>query len=423
MNVTFDETPPPPKTSPLEDDELVEEEAIEMVAAAQNINNTTMRLILLAKKLTASLDQTLRTAARDTYEVLFDAQNEVACLMLGSMSLELQRTLENYKAYDMMQELKTIFEEQAKLELFETVKAFHACKHEDGQSVGTYILKMKSYLDTLERIGYAMCAVLMPEGESIAYAIPPTQNHAEELHAMIWNWELWCSLSRCGDITFTARRTANVVADALSRKSRPKPLRVRALVMTIGLNLPVQILNAQVEARKEENYGTEDLCGMIKNLEPRADGTLCLKNRSGYHVLETDSMEKLTRQYLKEVVSRHGVPVSIISDRDSKFTSHFWKSLNKALDCYEVTPSDTYSVQAPSGGVTSITNDPGILKGARHFQRKYHYIREVIQEREIVLKKYHTNDNVTDPFTKPMPFNKHYEHAMAIGIVPASSLM
>ncbi|GJX08548.1 hypothetical protein Tco_0196480 [Tanacetum coccineum] len=73
---------------------------------------------------------------------------------------------------------------------------------------------------------------------------------------------------------------ANVVADVLSRKSRPTPLRVRALVMTIGLNLPVQILKAQVKARKEENYGTKDLCGMIKNLEPRADGTLCLKNRS-----------------------------------------------------------------------------------------------------------------------------------------------
>ncbi|GKD12019.1 putative reverse transcriptase domain-containing protein [Tanacetum coccineum] len=209
---------------------------------------------------------------------------------------------------------------------------------------------------------------------------------------------------------------ANVVADALSQKERNKPLRVRALVMTIGLNLPVQLLNAQVEARKEENYGTEDLCGMIKKLESRADGTLCLKNRSwipcfgdlrtlimheshkskysihpgsnkmyqdlkklywwpnmkaeiatykweniamdfvtklpktstgqdaiwvivdrltkSAHFLpmkETDSMERLTRQYLKEVVSRHRVSVSIISDRDIKFRSHFWQSLNKAL--------------------------------------------------------------------------------------------
>ncbi|GKG24732.1 putative reverse transcriptase domain-containing protein, partial [Tanacetum coccineum] len=72
---------------------------------------------------------------------------------------------------------------------------------------------------------------------------------------------------------------ANIVADALSRNSRPKPLRVRALVMTIELNLPARILNAQVEARKEENYKIEDLCGMIKNMEPHADETLCLKNR------------------------------------------------------------------------------------------------------------------------------------------------
>ncbi|GKE99406.1 putative reverse transcriptase domain-containing protein, partial [Tanacetum coccineum] len=39
-------------------------------------------------------------------------------------------------------------------------------------------------------------------------------------------------------------------------------------------------LGAMVEARKEENYGTEYLCGMIKKLKPRADGTLCLKNKS-----------------------------------------------------------------------------------------------------------------------------------------------
>ncbi|GKA51836.1 putative reverse transcriptase domain-containing protein [Tanacetum coccineum] len=48
-------------------------------------------------------------------------------------------------------------------------------------------------------------------------------------------------------------------------------------------------------------------------------------------IKETDSMEKLTRQYLKEVVSRHRVSVLLISNRDSKFTSHLWKSLNEAI--------------------------------------------------------------------------------------------
>ncbi|GJZ88198.1 putative reverse transcriptase domain-containing protein [Tanacetum coccineum] len=50
---------------------------------------------------------------------------------------------------------------------------------------------------------------------------------------------------------------ANVVADALSRKERIKLLRVRTLVMTIGLDLPKQILKAQTEARKPENLGAE----------------------------------------------------------------------------------------------------------------------------------------------------------------------
>ncbi|GKC23802.1 putative reverse transcriptase domain-containing protein [Tanacetum coccineum] len=46
---------------------------------------------------------------------------------------------------------------------------------------------------------------------------------------------------------------------------------------------------------------------------------------------ETDKMERLMRLYLKEVVSKHGVSVLIISDQDSRFTSHFWQSPQKAL--------------------------------------------------------------------------------------------
>ncbi|GJY22073.1 putative reverse transcriptase domain-containing protein [Tanacetum coccineum] len=252
-------------------------------------------------------------------------------------------------------------------------------------------------------------------------------------------------------------RKANVVADALSRKERDQPLRVRALVMTIGLDLPKQILNAQTEAQKPENIKNEDVGGMLlenakdpekvrkEKLEPRADGTLCFNGRSwlpcygdlrtvimheshkskysihpgsdkmyqdmkklywwpnmkadiatyvskcltcakvkaehqrpsgllvqpdipqwkwdnitmdfvtklpkssqGYDTIwvivdrltksaifvpmrETDLMDKLARMYLKEVVTRHGIPLSIICDRDPRFASNFWRSLQNAL--------------------------------------------------------------------------------------------
>nr|GFA09046.1 hypothetical protein [Tanacetum cinerariifolium] len=81
---------------------------------------------------------------------------------------------------------------------------------------------------------------------------------------------------------------ANVVADALSRKERIKLLRVRALVMTIGLDLPKKILGAQTESKKPKNLKKEDVGGMLienskdpekfrkEKLEPRTDGTLCL---------------------------------------------------------------------------------------------------------------------------------------------------
>ncbi|GJU60087.1 putative reverse transcriptase domain-containing protein [Tanacetum coccineum] len=105
---------------------------------------------------------------------------------------------------------------------------------------------------------------------------------------------------------------ANVVIDALSRKERIKPLRVRALAITIGLDLPKQILNPQTKARKPKNIKNKNVGGMIRKdilkekLEPRTDGTLCLNGRSWlpcYGNLRTVIM----------------------------FASNFWRSLQKDL--------------------------------------------------------------------------------------------
>nr|GEX39007.1 putative reverse transcriptase domain-containing protein [Tanacetum cinerariifolium] len=232
---------------------------------------------------------------------------------------------------------------------------------------------------------------------------------------------------------------------------------VRALVMTIDLDLPKQILKAQTEAQKPKNIKNEDAgCMLIENaknpevirtkkLEPSADGTLCLnsmsclpcygdlrtmimhesykskysihpgfekmyqdikklyrwpnmkasiatyvskcltctkvkaehqrpsgllvhtkipewkwdnitmdfvtklpKSSQGYDTIwvivdrltksaifmsmrEIDPLDKLARMYLKEVVTKQGIPVLIICDRDPRFSSNFWKSLQKAL--------------------------------------------------------------------------------------------
>ncbi|GKE26825.1 putative reverse transcriptase domain-containing protein, partial [Tanacetum coccineum] len=300
-------------------------------------------------------------------------------------------------------------------------------------------------------------AMLMQREKVIAYASRQLKVHEEnytthnlelgaikELNLRQWRW-----IELLSDYDYEIRyhlRKANVVANALSRKERDKPLHVRALMMNVHNDLPKQIREAQEEAMKGENVEAKNLGILIKPIfEFQPDGTCCFRNHvwlplfsglrdlvmheshkskysiylgsnkmyqdlkplywwpnmkadiatyvskcltcakvkaehqklsgllqqpeipvwkweritmdfvsglprtpSGYDTIwvivdrltksahflpmkKTDSMEKLTRLYLKEIVCRHGVPVSIISDRDSHFTSRFWRSLQEAL--------------------------------------------------------------------------------------------
>ncbi|GJY79341.1 hypothetical protein Tco_0485142 [Tanacetum coccineum] len=80
---------------------------------------------------------------------------------------------------------------------------------------------------------------------------------------------------------------ASVAADALSINERAKPLKVRALVMTINSNLPPQIHKAQVESLKIEKVKDENLHGMDKELRQVLIELPTLGVGVGYHALET----------------------------------------------------------------------------------------------------------------------------------------
>ncbi|GJR84812.1 hypothetical protein Tco_0155597 [Tanacetum coccineum] len=83
-------------------------------------------------------------------------------------------------------------------------------------------------------------------------------------------------------------------------------------------------------------------------------------------------------------------------------------------------PMDMY---CDNTGAITIADKPGVQKGAKHFRQKYNFIREVIQEGDIQILKVHTDNNLVDPLTKPMPCTKHVEHARSIGLRPAGSFM
>nr|GEY72579.1 putative reverse transcriptase domain-containing protein [Tanacetum cinerariifolium] len=126
---------------------------------------------------------------------------------------------------------------------------------------------------------FSKCEFWIPKVQFLGHVINSQDVH-KELNMRQQRWLELLSDYDC-KIRYHLRK-ANVVADALSKKERTKPLRVRALVMNIVLDLPKQILIAHIEARKPDNFKAEDVGGMIKKekLEPHADGTLCLKNIS-----------------------------------------------------------------------------------------------------------------------------------------------
>ncbi|GJU08267.1 retrotransposon protein, putative, ty1-copia subclass [Tanacetum coccineum] len=131
---------------------------------------------------------------------LYDAHTEIACLMLGSMTPELHRQFELYYPFDMIQELRSMFEKQAGVEKFDLIQSFHACKQEEGKPVADYVFKMKGYVKKLERLGYVLpqditvCLILNGLTKDFVGFVRNYNMHnmgktISEIHAMLIEYE------------------------------------------------------------------------------------------------------------------------------------------------------------------------------------------------------------------------------------------
>nr|GFA18881.1 hypothetical protein [Tanacetum cinerariifolium] len=166
-------------------------------------------------------------------------------------------------------------------------------------------------------------AVLMQKEKMISYASRQLKIH--EKNYTTHDLELGAVVDYDCDIHYHPWK-ANVVADALSRKEREPPLRVRAL-MYQDMKKLYWWPNMKAEHQKPSG-----LLVQPKIPEWKWDNiTMDFATKLPKSSQETDLMDKLARIYLKEVVTSHGIPVSIISDRDPRFASNFWRSLQNDL--------------------------------------------------------------------------------------------
>ena len=93
-------------------------------------------------------------AVKSAYDKHSNDSIDVGCLMLATMTPDLQKDLEHMEAYQILLTLKDMFQQQARQERYDTTRALHACKMAEGANVSNHVLKMKSYIDHLSRLGF-----------------------------------------------------------------------------------------------------------------------------------------------------------------------------------------------------------------------------------------------------------------------------
>nr|GFA26545.1 reverse transcriptase [Tanacetum cinerariifolium] len=199
-----------------------------------------------------------------------------------------------------------------------------------------------------------LSCVLMQHGNVIAYAsrqLKPYEvnypTHDLELAAVVFALKIWRHYlyGESCDIFTDHKRKANVVADALSRKSgmiagiKVEEEIIRDLERLdielyvhgqhgywASLRIEPDLISRIKEAQKEDN----EIWTIVENLDKQVVVDRLTKSAHFLPIRKDYSVSRLAEIFQQEIVRLHGTPSAIVSDRDPRFTSRFWKGLQKA---------------------------------------------------------------------------------------------
>ncbi|KAJ1270543.1 hypothetical protein BS78_06G059800 [Paspalum vaginatum] len=92
-------------------------------------------------------------AERRAHEKYYNDSLDVGCLMLATMSLELQKQYEDLDAFNMIEGLHGMFESQARVEKYNTSKALFGSNLAEGNPISPHVIKMIGHIEALGRLG------------------------------------------------------------------------------------------------------------------------------------------------------------------------------------------------------------------------------------------------------------------------------
>nr|GEX05828.1 zinc finger, CCHC-type [Tanacetum cinerariifolium] len=352
-------------------------------------------------------------------------QKEIDGLMLMTMELDIQQNLENLGTYDMLQEFKTLFSQQAEQELLQI-----------------------SYIDNLERLGHVVSLNLVVSRILVSLR--------KEYDSFVQNY----NMHGMGKTGLKG-----------SKKLKPGALSLyvgnghHAAVEAIGsfhLCLPSGLVDGIHEINLSNSNTNDSSMYAVSNKRAKLnlDSTLLWNCRLGHiskkriKKLQQDGLlnstdiksfkncvsctsEKMAQKPYSHQVERAKDLLRLIHT-NSIFASSSVKAeyivtldaskeavwVRKFIYGLSIVPiiEEPIKMYCDNTGVVTIVNESGITKGARRYCTKVHYLCEVIEFGDVKIEKVHTDDNLANPFTKALLFPKHSVHTKNIGVLPATVL-